>query len=626
MGRITNRRSSRREKGSAVARWLALCVVCSQALGGQEAIAIGGPDAVARNQLVAEELLAAIGERPLASEPAASLAFAVPEAAAPAAHRFEGRLVVGSGPSRFRLLHDGFGLGAPSGIQRLPEFEVTFVQDESHLIPRDPGLLHTGHERWNLIVGAGRVWSEEGDRGRSRAAFPFALVERGQNCTHNGVATFLFDDVTVSSLAYQVTQETCFYFRFDLWGRASAHARTETVPSRRELVERHRRELESRLPTRPIESLATGEGAPSLLDALRGEPEHLTTFGLVLGGVHYTATPRTRTGPAAFPDALVLPSYSLAKSAFAAVALMRLAQRDGLEVADLRLREWVPTLASSGANGSTDWSGVRFEDALDMATGHYRSPVASADEGDERTGSEFFRRESLDDKLAAASDHPRREDPGARWVYHTTDTFLLTYAMLRYGAAHGDGDLFELVARDVYQPIGLSAMARASSLRTGNRPDGVPLGGYGLFFTADDIAKLALFLGRDQGRIDGRQLLHPGLLAKALQRDPSDRGLPALHHGEPRLYNNGFWAMRLEPGEPGEGRETWVPLMLGYGGIAVALIGHTPLDEPSADGEPLDQPLRGGGAVYYHVRDDYRFHYQRAIRALDAWSRSSPPG
>ncbi len=54
---------------------------------------------------------------------------------------------------------------------------------------------------------------------------PFALVERNQNCVHNGEMTFVFSNTkspNVSRVRYQVTQETCLYLKFDLWGQLKA--------------------------------------------------------------------------------------------------------------------------------------------------------------------------------------------------------------------------------------------------------------------------------------------------------------------------------------------------------------------------------------------------------------------
>ena len=81
-------------------------------------------------------------------------------------------------------------------------------------------------QAWNLIVGAGSVWDQAGDNGYTRASLPFALIERSQNCVHNGELTFLFSNTqqpSISQVRYQITQETCYYMKVDMWGQVPAH-------------------------------------------------------------------------------------------------------------------------------------------------------------------------------------------------------------------------------------------------------------------------------------------------------------------------------------------------------------------------------------------------------------------
>ena len=162
--------------------------------------------------------------------PVNEAAFALSANAAPPAHFLEGRLELISSErnSIFEKLRDDFNyLGTRKDVNwdQLPKFSFDFVQNGSHLIPVRQGLVITGHPAWNYVVGPGRAWQEEGDHGYSRASFPFTLVQRNQNCTHNGVMTFLFTDGkrnNISKIRYQITQETCLYFKFNLWGQVSA--------------------------------------------------------------------------------------------------------------------------------------------------------------------------------------------------------------------------------------------------------------------------------------------------------------------------------------------------------------------------------------------------------------------
>jgi hypothetical protein len=133
----------------------------------------------------------------------------------------------------------------------LPEFDFEFVQNGSHLIPVQRGLIITSHPYWNYILSPGRVWQENGDNGYSRAAFPFALVEKNANCTHNGVMTFLFNDSGVSHVYYQITQETCMYFKGNFWGRSRRPTRRGASPTPSKSATTTHRKLPTRCPSSP---------------------------------------------------------------------------------------------------------------------------------------------------------------------------------------------------------------------------------------------------------------------------------------------------------------------------------------------------------------------------------------
>ena len=126
--------------------------------------------------------------------------------AGPVHHTFEGTLTVG----------DSEVLGRPAGSRGasdhgvFPPFSVDFISQGDRLVPRERGILPTGRDgaRWDIIVEPGRIWSEPGDNGWSRASFPF-LLDRIHKVGHgrNGLATFLFNDREISPLRFQVVKE-----------------------------------------------------------------------------------------------------------------------------------------------------------------------------------------------------------------------------------------------------------------------------------------------------------------------------------------------------------------------------------------------------------------------------------
>jgi CubicO group peptidase (beta-lactamase class C family) len=164
-------------------------------------------------------------------------------------------------------------------------------------------------------------------------------------------------------------------------------------------------------------------------------------------------------------------------------------------------------------------------------------------------------------------------------------------------------DIFNLVRDEIFIPLHLSAGTLAA-LRTDNSSTGAPFGGYGLFWTTDDIAKLALFLNVQEGAVGGEQLLDPALLAAAMQRNPQDRGLNTT--GVPVFkYNLGFWAKEWTPSEFRQyACSFWTPFMSGYGGISVVLIPN--------------------GSIYYYFSDNNEFAWYDAVNESNKISPICP--
>jgi hypothetical protein len=560
-----------------------------------------GSGAVERRLLAYDDLMNGRADAPVDDG-----AFALPDEAAMPEVVLEGRLQISSGTetSGFKLIRDDAKLASDRARLRVPDLDLEFVQDGSVIIPVKKGLVYGTNRYWNAIIGPGRIWRENGDHALARVAFPFTLVERNQNCTHNGVMTFLFDGKHLSTIRYQITQETCLEFKFDLWGRAVGTYTPRTIPQAAALKAAHAAEVTDRLPTRPLASLASDfpDANFSETNLTAGiSSGNMTLYGLVINGTNYISACNTRYGLYAFCEDMRVPSYSTAKSAFAAIALMRLGQKYGTGVYDLLVKDYLPEVAS--AKG--DWSAVTFQDALDMATGNYSLAGFQADEYGANMLAFLNSAETYLDKIHNALQYPGQTPPGKVWIYHTSDTFLLTRAMNNYLLQQEgqDADIFNFVRDEVYTPLHLSAGA-LTSLRTDNSPAGAPFGGYGLFWTRDDIAKLAIFLNNQTGRINGIQVLEPGLLAAALQKNPDDRGLDTS--GVPVFkYRASFWAYHWDPSIARQYPcSFWTPFMSGYGGITVMLMPN--------------------GASYYYFSDNNEFAWTGAVSEANKLSPMCP--
>lgn len=523
-------------------------------------------------------------------------AFAAPAGAPVPPQVFSGRLSFAATgrDTRAQVLRDTSGMTQAGGrrLLQLPAFDFEFVQSADAIIPLRRGSLPGDNRHWEYMLEPGRVWQETGDRGLARAAIPFALQERNANCMHYGMLTFLFGaEGTVSRVAFQISSETCEYLQFDLWGSAKARYLPGTPADSARIIRDYESELRSRLPVRSFAMLgvdhagADPEGFGATDEVAPGD---MTAYGFVINGVHYAGSCATRHGPYPFCDVLPLPSYSLAKSIFAGVALMRLQQRFPGAVGQ-RIADFVPECRRAG-----HWDDVTFQDALDFTTGNYRSPKPFADEYSDDV-LEFFIAGTHAAKIRHACAMPRQEPPGRRWVYHTSDTYVLGTALnafvkQRLGATK---DVYtDVVVPDLWRPLGLSPVT-AITRRT-NDAIAQPFTGWGLALHRDDIARIAHWLATGNGAIDGRQLLDPRMLAAALQRVPDDRGLPSIDASF--RYQYGFHAHDVSS-YIGCADPVWVPYMTGHGGIVVALF-------------PND-------TIYYYFSDGGSFRWRRAAIEAD---------
>lgn len=522
--------------------------------------------------------------------------FGPPAGALPPAHSFSGRLSIRARPGRLRskLLHDRYHVVRGSGrtILGLPPFDFEFIQSGDALIPLRRGAIPGKHRYWEYVLEPGRAWREHGDQGLTRAAIPFALQERNANCLHYGVLSFLFDDTGISPVAFQVSGETCIYLKFDLWGIAEASYTPGAPPQAAAVAGAWADEVRSRLPVRPIEKLR--DDYPGADPAAFGSTEEvaaddMTAYGFVIDGVHYAGGCRLRHGLHPFCDVLDLPSYSVAKSIFAGIALMRLEQQfpgAGSE----KIADYVPECAREGG-----WGGVTFRHALDMATGRYRSPELWADEHADYA-LELYLVETHARKIHhACTAFPRRETPGGRFVYQTADTYTLGTALNAFVKRRlGSGkDLYDdVMVADLWRPLRLSPVTEA----TRRTYDAVaqPFTGWGLVLHRDDIARIALWIANGNGAIDGRQVLDRRMLDAALQRVPDDRGFVAIDART--RYQHGFYGHDIGP-DIGCADPAWVTYLAGYGGIIVTLLPN--------------------GTVYYYFSDGNSFRWQRAAVESD---------
>lgn len=504
-------------------------------------------------------------------------------------HIFEGRLEL-LGEINFGDAEVLAG-SLPEKYLHLPEFNYTFIQVNDYLVPLERGLIITEQDTYDIILEPGRIWQESTDQGYSRASLPFSLVFKGANGLFSGTLTFLFDGISVSKVWYQITQEITTTIKANMWGLLDASYHPEILPDPNQVRDAFNNELASHFPTVPITQLADKYPAIDLSAFGSGvTPAHMGWYGVIVDGVNYLGGCQTRAGVYPYCEWMRQPSYSVAKSTFPALALMRLAQSYNPGVTDLLIKNFVPEAADSNGN----WDVVTINHALDMATGNYESNGFMVDDNSEKMG-EFFSSSTFEERIASAFNSENMAEPGTTWVYRTSDTFIATRALQNFlqSQTGADDDIFDYVVNEIYRPLNLNPGTLTTKRTSDDNWHGQAEGGYGLWFIPDDIAKLTTFLLLQNGKIGKEQILNPDILAASLQQTETDRGMQI---GPDYMYNNAFWAQKFGPAQ-GYDCEFWVSEWQGVSGNVVALFPN--------------------GIIYYYFSDNQEFIISPAVNAAD---------
>ena len=520
--------------------------------------------------------------------PLATLAFTPPENTPLPAQGFNGVLSIETvnALNGIEVLKDTFGISSEEKwkLSSLPAFSFEYVSDGTAIIPvlREP--QRSSHPYWEIILEPGRVWSDPLDMGWSRAALPFTLKEKNQNCTHNGLMSFLFkDDGSVSRVAWQVGSETCLYLKIDLWGIAEARYQPRSIIDTDKIIVAYHDELENRLPVKPISTLNVDYPA---VNSSAFEPpgvEDASVYGFVLNGTHYRSQCPTRYGPYPFCDVLDLPSYSLAKSVFAGLGYLLLTQQ-WPEFADMPVTGLIPECLLEDGR----WADVTTTDLLNMTTGNFQSPEFEVDENSSEMQT-FFLAETHAGKIRFSCETwPKKSVAGSGAVYHTSDDYLLGVAMNSFlkEKLGPQSDIYsDLVYGRFLNRLKLSPVTQWTQRTYDEREQ--PFTAYGLIFHPGDIAKLASALNSDSAL--NQNLDSPGFKA-AMFHGAKHENVWTSQYGEV-AYHNGFWGFDVTR-TIGCQVETWIPFMSGYGGIVVAMFPY--------------------GGVYYYFSDSDQHTFKNA--------------
>jgi CubicO group peptidase (beta-lactamase class C family) len=493
-----------------------------------------------------------------------------------------------------------------------PGFSVAFFTYENYLVPVNRSLI-TSENSWSLLLSPGRIWSEPGDAGMSRASFPFSMGSPAQRQitggeVHNGVATFLFDESGASQVRIQITQETSPDGNiYDMWGQFPLDYEPGPGDNRDSHAAAFAAELEDQMPIRPWSELEAQYDPEILTKLTKGlEPEEVSAAGIVLDGIIYLQSSRTRYGEYPYPRYMHHAAMSISKSVGAGVGMLWLAEKYGREVFDLRVADYIEVTAEHDG-----WKDVTFGDLLNMAAGVGENapelrpfdPVAN-EKGPNYVN--WYLAETTAEKLRIiflAGNYPW--EPGELFRYTSSQTFLLSAAMDAYlkSMEGPDAHLWEQMMSEVFNPIGIHHLSMMH-VPNGIGNPGVPLFSSGLRYTVDDVGKIVTLL-QNGGQHDGIQMLHPGKLEEALLRTGEPSGLPTgktFANGN-QGYHMSFWSIAHLTGD---GRCFQVPFMSGAGGNTIMLLpnGVSTLvfTDANNDGYSLNIPSLGEALRSYPDR------------------------
>ena len=465
--------------------------------------------------------------------------------------------------------------------QLFPGVALSFFTDKNDLVPLTQDVIryasnNRGRSYWDLIVQAGRVWSQPGDGGWSRAGFPFALVNSIEGETHNGLATFLYKDGRVSNLRFQIVQQTApFYIKDDFVAASLVPATVAPVPTDQlnSLKRAYEADRTAGVRIASWDELAAKVGGARLANfdgPMRAGD--IVLSGLDYQGSFYLKECQSAGGPLPWCDRARFGVWSVTKALANETALLRLAQKYGPAVFELKIADYVPEAARYHV-----WHNVGFEDAIDMATGigngsPKRQPNDITDGYLDASYSRWYEARSVQEKVAVLLEdggvYPW--GPGRVARYRDQDMFILGVAMDRLlKSKEGPAaDLWSMLQREVFAPIGIHEAPTNRTIEADGSV-GQPLMAYGYYPTISDMVLIAR-LYQNEGKHGDQQILYAPRLRELLA-GPAARGFPTgekLAEGE-TTYINAFWVTSYVASHD---CRVFYPRMIGWGGNIVALM------------------------------------------------------
>jgi hypothetical protein len=430
-------------------------------------------------------------------------------------HTFSGALVLSATEMKIKPeLKSRKVLGKDPQI--FPGVALQFFSHNDDLVPVTQDVITpspklSNNSYWEIVVQPGKIWSEPGDKGLSRASFPFGLMHSIENETHNGIATFLFNDNSVSAVRFQIVTQTAPYYiatHFIAWGQIPASYDRTPIENLDNMKNAWAAEKANRFPTAEWSDLEKKVGKEKLA-GFEGNmsPKYLVWSALVYEGVLYYKPCKTPYGDFPYLENMRLGVWSLTKSIGPGIGMLRLAQKYGLYVFNLKIKDFVDLTPNH--NG---WEEVTFGDALNMATGiGGGTNTANSSMGVDyldKTYDAWYTTPSAEGKLKKVSETGNYPwGPGEVARYRDRDMFTLGAAMNAFlkSMEGPDADIWKMIAEEVFKPIHIYHAPTTRTIESDGKP-GLPLMAWGWFPNIDDVAKVADLLHK-RGNYRGKQIL-----------------------------------------------------------------------------------------------------------------------
>lgn len=557
-------------------KMLSAVVICLVLLGGVGSLTFAADD---RKAITYDEML---DTKLIPTKPVSNSSFMAAKGSESAKHSFAGGLALtASEMSAEPEFKSRKVLGKDPKI--FPGVTLQFFSYEGDLIPLSREIItpktdQANNSFWEILVSPGKIWSEPGDKGWSRASFPFALMNSLENETHNGIATFLFNESEVSTVRFQIVQQTTPYYlaqHFVAWGQIPATYDSTPIADKVKLDLAHAYGMEkaTRFPAAEWSVLEQKVGKAKLA-GFEGEMDlkYLVLSALVYDGVLYYKPSNTKYGNFPYIRNMRMGVWSMTKSVGAGIAILRLAEKYGTWVFNLKIKDYVNITADHEG-----WEEVTFGDALNMATG-IGGRTNKANPNDmyvdyEFSGlyDEFYRAHSAQQKIALVSKVGHYVwGPGEVARYRDRDMFMLGAAMDGFlkKMEGPKADIWNMVAEEVLRPI---HVYHAPVTRT-IEPDGslgLPITAWGWLPTLDDLAKIADLL-HSRGLYNGQQILHAGKTSELFSIEGSlDQGRDTAYEYGARRYKMSF---HYVPFRNAASKLFYLPYMSGWIGNKVVLM------------------------------------------------------